>query len=221
MFTINVVVSWKQHPQTLQLTDIQDIYGSYPTIAKLFFQHLVMNIQTDQRYFAESGLRRIVDSHNQEFEPHQWIFVWAEDFRERYFYILFSRAVEYGGNGALAGVGPPEFAEFLRNEGKPGILATLTLLNQPDKIKSLAVVVSSPKEARQAQKTMNLNPQMYQFSNWINNLKVTPNVQGQWFPTYSPRCPVCNAELVGLEGYEVGFTQLVCPQCGFSKKKAK
>ncbi len=219
MFTINCVVSWLQGPQTFQLVDVRDIYGTYPTISKLFFQHLVTNIQIDNRYFAESGLKRIVDSQNQEFEPHQWIFLWAEDFRGRYFYILFSRATEYGGNCALAAAGPPEFAEFLRGEGKPAILATLTLLNKPDKVKSVAIVVSSPKEAQEARNKMELTPQMQQFSNWINGLKATSNVKGQWFPAYTPQCPVCNSQLVGLEGYEVGFTSLVCPQCGFSRKK--
>jgi hypothetical protein len=218
MFTINFVVSWLQGPQTLQLTDIRDIYGTYPTISKLFFQHIVSNIQSDNRYFAESGLKRIIDSQNQEFEPHQWIFVWAEDFRGRYFYILFSRAADYGGNGALAAVGPLEFAEFLRGEGKPGVLATLTLLNRADKMKSVAVLVSSPKEAQEA-KQKAMTPQLQQFSNWIDGLKTTPNPKGQWFPAYAPQCPVCNTQLVGLEGYEVGFTSLVCPQCGFSKKK--
>jgi len=221
MFTINFIVSWKQGPQLLQLTDIQDMYGTYPTIAKLFFQHLISNIQTDQRYFAEGGLKRIIDSHNQEFEPHQWIFVWAEDFRERLFYILFSRAAKYGGNGALAAVGPTEFAEFLRGEGRPGILATLTLLNSPDKMRSVAVVVSSPKEAKKAIQHAALSPQMQQFTQWIDQLKVAQNVQGKWFPAYAPQCPICNSQLVGLEGYEVGFTQLVCPQCGFTKKKIR
>jgi hypothetical protein len=221
MFTINCVVSWLQGPQTFQLTDVRDIYGTYPTIAKLFFQHLVTNIQTDNRYFAESGLKRIIDSQNQEYEPHQWIFLWAEDFKGRYFYILFSRAAEYGGNGALAAAGPLEFAEFLRGEGKPAILATLTLLNKKDMIKSVAVVVSSPKEAKEAKEKRASSPQMQQFSNWIDNLKLTPNVKGHWFPAYAPQCPVCNAQLVGLEGYEVGFTQLVCPQCGFTKKKVE
>ncbi|TFG20847.1 MAG: hypothetical protein EU530_02205 [Promethearchaeota archaeon] len=218
MFTLNCVVSWLKGPQTFQLTDIRDIYGTYPTISKLFFQHLVTNIQSSNRFFAESGLKRIKDSYNQEFEAHQWIFLWAEDFRGRYFYILFSRASEYGGNGALAAVGPPEFAEFLRGEGKPAILATLTLLNKPDMVKSVAVVVSSPKEAQEA-KTQLESPQLKQFSNWIDSLKIAPNEKGQWFPAYLPQCPVCNAQLVGLEGYEVGFTSLVCPQCGFSKKK--
>lgn len=219
MFTVNCEVSWLKGSQTFQLTDIRDIYVTYPTINKLFFQHLVSNIQSDKKYFAESGLKRIFDSQKQEFEPHQWIFVWAEDFKGRFFYILFTRSPDYGGNGALAAAGPPEFAQFLRGEGKPAVLATLTLLNRPDKIKSVAVIVSSnPPNTKIVEKIKKITPQLQQFSQWINQLKSTKNVEGQWFPSYVPKCPVCNGPLVGLTGYKVGFAQIVCPQCGYSRK---
>jgi uncharacterized protein with PIN domain len=53
----------------------------------------------------------------------------------------------------------------------------------------------------------------------IQTLGEMPNIAGQWFPSFEPRCPICNEPLVNLSSlnYKVGFGQLVCPKCGYKK----
>jgi hypothetical protein len=225
MFKVIVRVSWKKENQHIELTGLKQLFGVYPVISKRFFRDLVLNIENRTNFFAESGFKSLSSSDNKDkttkvYEPHDWIFVWAEDFKKRIFWLLFSRSSsEFGGKGALAAVGPPDFARFLQDSGKEAILATLTLLNNPQKMNSVAVIVSSPQEAKNAMEKQKISPELNQFKNWIGGLKATSNIQGQWFPLYKPICPVCNEQLLDVPGYNVGFTQMICPRCGYKRNE--
>ena len=54
---------------------------------------------------------------------------------------------------------------------------------------------------------------------FINSLKEMPNIKGEWFPSFDPRCPVCNGIMTELKDYKLGLKKLVCPQCGYEKRK--
>jgi len=213
-FKVITRTSWAPNYLTIELEDVYNIFSSYPLVSKKFFKDLVNNIERKNHYWAEAGFQEII-ANGQRYEPHDWIFIWAIDFKDRLFWILFSRAVELGGRGALAGIGPPEFTEFIKQFGKNSIIPTLTLINDPEKMKKVVVIVSNPIEAKKPK----INPELQQFKLWIDQLKMQKNVKGQWFPSFAPVCPVCNQKLVGLADYEVGFAQMICPNCGYQQKK--
>ncbi|MHA1341569.1 MAG: hypothetical protein ACTSRZ_16730 [Promethearchaeota archaeon] len=213
-FRILTRVSWAPNVLTIDLIDLYKIFGAYPLVSKKFFKDLINNIERKSNYWAEAGFQEII-SNGKRYEPHEWIFLWAIDFRDRLFWILFSRSYELSGKGAIAAVGPPEFAEFIKQTGKAAIVPTLTLINDPEKMKKVVVIVSNPKEAKKPK----LSPELLQFKAWVDQLKMQKNVKGQWFPSFAPVCPVCNEKMVGLADYEVGFAQMICPRCGYQQKK--
>ena len=53
---------------------------------------------------------------------------------------------------------------------------------------------------------------------FYNMLKEMPNIKGQWFPEYSPRCPNCNKLITEIKGFNVGLASFICPYCGYEKK---
>lgn len=220
MFKVITRVSWKNEPQQIDLVGMKNIFGAYPVVSKKFFQDLVHNIEKNKTYYAEGGLRTLVFN-NKPYEPHDWIFLWAEDFKERIFWILFSRSGTLGGQGAIAAVGPVDFAGFLKTTGKEAIVPTLTLLNSPEKMKSVAVIVSYPSEAKKARQKIASKPELEKFRNWISQLKQTPNPKGQWFPEFEPVCPVCHERLLGVKDIRIGFTQFLCPKCGYQNSEFK
>ncbi|MCP4760971.1 MAG: hypothetical protein GY870_04260 [archaeon] len=217
-FRVMTQVSWNQQPQQLDLISMKELQGTYPLIANKFFEDLVRNIETKTHYYAESGFKLII-ADNQYYEPHDWIFLWGVDFKDRVFWILFSRSIELGGRGAIAAVGPKDLAEFMNQTGKNAIVPTLTLLNDPTKMKSLAVIVSSPKEAKLAEKALKPQAELQRFKNWVDQIKNQKNVDGQWFPSHEPICPNCNERMLGVADIRIGFVQMVCPRCGNEKKQ--
>ena len=218
MLRIIAQVSWDTNLKQIDLFQLKDLYGIYPIITVQFFKDLVKNAETKTNYQTESGLRAIV-SNEKQYEPHEWILIWAKDFKDREFQLLFSRTMEFGGKGALVAVGPPEFAEFLKQTGKDAVVPSLTLINDSTKMKKVFIIVSSPKEAKKSA-AVKLSPQLARFKGWVNELKTTKNVGGQWFPTFEPVCPICNERMVGVADYRVGFAQMICPRCGFQQRKS-
>ncbi|MHA1729298.1 MAG: hypothetical protein ACTSWY_11275 [Promethearchaeota archaeon] len=228
-FKVVTRVSWDSQPQKIDLHGMNELSGSYPIISIKFFSDLVLNIKTQKSYWAESGFQSLIIG-DKQYEPHEWIFLAATDFKDRFFQILFSRSVEFRGKGLIAAVAPREFAGFLQqfyveNKGEEAIIATLSLINDPNKMKSVVLFVSSPKEAKKAQTIRNItrkekqSPELRQFNRWINGLKRAPNIKGQWFPSHKPVCPNCNEQLLGVPNYEIGFVYLICPRCGYQQKR--
>lgn len=210
-FQIIAQLSWEPQPQRFELIGSNQILGTYPLIIPQFFKDLINNIKNHPNYRTESGLRGLI-SGGKNYEPHEWIFLWAIDFKDRPFWILFSRSPEMGGRGAMAAVGPNDFAGFLKEMGKNAINATLSLINDYTKMKSVVIIVSNPKEAKLAKP----NSDLQRFKAWVDQLKAQKNVEGLWFPSHEPICPVCNEKMLGIADVRVGFVQMLCPRCGHS-----
>ena len=222
MLRAEFVSSWtdKQKLTTLQFTDTKGVLGAYPKVEKRFFDDLMGLCRNYQKYQIEMGLVHLYNQQNKELVADEWILLWAVDFRERPFQLLFQRSVLEEGKGVLGGANPPDFLDFLK-ETPNGLLATLSLINSPEKIKRLLLLVTRPKSMQESLKEKRDSRKYEAFASWIDQLKQTPNVDGQWFPSYSPRCPVCNASMTELGNYQVAFKQLACPRCGFEMKKGK
>lgn len=212
-FTVVTQVSWSNELQHLTLIPMNDLIGTYPVITKRFFVDLVKNIEAEQHYWTERGFNDLVVS-GKHYEPHEWILLWAVDFKDRAFWILFSRSPEMGGRGAIAAVGPNEFGGFLQQMGDNAIVPTLTLLNDPTKIKKCVIIVSAPEKAKEKA----IQNDVKQFKQWVDSMKSQQNVEGQWFPTFEPVCPNCNERMLGVADVKVGFVQMICPRCGHQKR---
>ncbi|MHA1898568.1 MAG: hypothetical protein ACTSU2_14345 [Promethearchaeota archaeon] len=213
MFGVVVKASWVKEVKHLNLTGMNEIYGSYPIIRKDFFIDLKNNLDHYKHYWAEGGLKSVILG-NKPYLPEDWLLILATDFKDRPFQILFSRTYSLGGNGTIIAVGPPDYAEFMKQMGKSSIQPTLALINSPEKMKSVAVMVTSPHEEKVVKKALEPSAELKRFKHWVDQLKATPNKEGQWFPTHEPICPVCNEKMVGIADYRVGFVKMICPRCG-------
>ncbi len=212
--------SWQKTKTKVNLQSIIESFRSYPLVERKFFDDINYLCRKENHYYVEMGLLHLVNEEKKELNPDLWILIWARDFKDRIFQILFERHPDYHGKGTIVALGPPELFEFFSNMKKNAILPTLTLINSPEKMKSVVVVVSRPKSYKQKTKEKNDYQALGRFQNWINELKSTPNVKGQWFPSNAPICPVCKGPLVGIaDDYNVAFGYVICPECGYMNRK--
>jgi hypothetical protein len=219
MYQVLTQTSWQAQPVQLNLTEIREAISPYPLIERQFFDDIMSLCHSQQHYVAEMGLLQVLSPEKKELNADFWILVWGVDFRDRIFQILIERHPDHQGKGAIAAAGPLDFFEFLSSMKQNAILPTLTLLASTNKMKTLAVIVSKPKNYQEKAKEKQSVQALDRFQGWINTLKATPNVRGQWFPSAKPLCPICNEPLLEFNGVEVGFgmKQLVCPRCGATK----
>jgi len=214
VWNITVQARWHLAPETLLLKDVKELIGAYPKIQSKFVQDLKTYAKQQSNYIIESAIREVHTPFDMQVEPENWLLVWGIDSEGRPYYLLIEK--EQAGY-FLSGAGPDDFAEFLVQTGKDAVGPILALLASPKKMRALMVFVSfqQPPALKQAE----LAKTKSQFLEWAQTQQNLPNVDGQWFPTFAPKCPICNSVLVGLEGYEVGFGQLICPRCGYKQGK--
>ena len=117
----------------------------------------------------------------------------------------------------LVALAPPELAKLFQEHEKGAILRTLSLLNDPKKIRFLTVLGPKGKSIAEEQQLIQVSKTDLNKMKALNYMGKIPNIQGQWFPSFSPQCPICNELLVGMQNYQVGFGQLICPRCGYKK----
>jgi len=221
VFSVLTHANFQKEPMWLKLESMKVVMDKYPLIERKFFDDLIEKTRGNQQYFVEAALLRVLNEQGKDLNADYWILLWGIDFKDRLFHILIERNPEYQGKGAIAAVGPAEFEQFISSMTHSGIMATLTLLNSPDKMKNMGVLVTRPPKYADISKDRQKAAGLARFKNWINDLKDTPNVRGQWFPTNKvQQCPLCNAQMVNVPGYEIAFGQLLCPQCGYSMKKS-
>ena len=221
-FKIAAISTWldKNKPSEINLIDFGKEDGSYPKIEKPFFRDLITNCQTFEKYRIEGGLLGVFGPNGQSFVADDFIFLWAVDFKDRFFQFLINRSAQEGGKGIIAAAAPLELIGFLKNTND-SLVATLSLINDPEKMKGVMLLVTQPPSYKEKMETEQKMQTISRFKNWVDTLKMTPNKEGQWFPTFKPRCPICNKEMTELEGFNLVFTQLICPDCGFKMKKGK
>jgi hypothetical protein len=221
MFYLQTRGSWQKEPAVTQLTDIKQAMSAYPLIERKFFDDLIDRCHTQKHYYVEAGLLKILNAQQKELDPNIWILIWAVDFRDRVFQILFERNPEYGGKGAIAAVGPQDLLEFISSMKHNAILPTLTLLNSPEKMKQVAILVSRPPSYKEKAEAAQRSQELNRFKHWVDNLKQAPNVKGQWFPQNKilNECPECSASMAGIAGENSVYGILICPNCGHTLAK--
>ncbi len=201
----------------VKLLSLKSIFKSFPVIEKEFFEDLISNTHKQGHYSYLQSIKRIVGPKNEDYDISSWIFLWAFDDQGRMYQFLFQKVTLQAQptQSILAALAPPELSTLFSEHGKDAILRIFSLLNTPKKVKFLMILGPKGKSIAEESQFYKIDP------NQLDRLKKThligniPNIQGQWFPSFSPRCPICNELLVGLENYRIGGGKIICPRCGY------
>ena len=210
--------NWLNKHATEEFVDLVKNGGAYPKIEKPFSE--ITEMPRYENIRLKAGLLAVSGPDGKSYTADEWIFLWVVDFKERFFQFLINRSPQEGGKGIIAAAAPMDLVEFLKNIPN-AMVATLSLINDPEKIKGAMLLVTRPPSYKEKVETEQKMQTLNRFKNWVDVMKATPNVEGQWFPTFAPRCPICNQEMKELEGYNIAFGQIICETCGYKMKKGK
>jgi hypothetical protein len=200
----------------IRMLSLKSIFKSYPVIEPSFFDDLNSKILEYNHYMWAQSIKRITGPKNEDYDIANWNLLWAFDDQRRMFQFLFQKVEE---QGILVGIAPPELSKLFSEHGKEAILRTLSILTNPSKINFLMVLSPRGKSIAEEQQLFNADKNYLEKLNYLRGLKDVPNIQGAWYPSFDPRCPVCNSFMSEIKDYRVGFAKLVCPKCGYEKRK--
>jgi hypothetical protein len=200
----------------IRMLSLKSVFKSYPVIEPTFFDDLNSKILEYNHYVWIQSIKRIIGPKNEDYDISNWNLLWAFDDQRRMFQFLFQKVEE---QGILVGLAPPELSKLFSEHGKGAILRTLSLLTNPSKMKFLMVLVPKGKSIAEGQQLFQADKNYLAKLNYLRSLKDIPNIQGAWYPSFDPRCPICNSFMSEIKDYTVGFGKLVCPQCGYEKKR--
>ncbi|MBD3213758.1 MAG: hypothetical protein GF311_14200 [Candidatus Lokiarchaeota archaeon] len=204
----------------VRLLSINELFEKYPIIEAEFFDDLTRNIKKYRHYSFLKTLKRVVGPNQEDYKIQNWHLIWAMDTRNRFYQLLFQRARRNNKiQGIMVALAPPDLGKLYKKHQYDAVLKTLTLLNTPKSIKFLKLLGAKGKSIAEQEEIFQLNQNDLQKIKLANYLKNAPNIEGQWFPTFAPKCPICGATMKNLKSYRVGFGKLICPQCGYQKYK--
>ncbi len=202
----------------VKLISLKSITKMFPVIEPGFFDDLLSNLYNFKHYSWVQCVKRIVGPNDEDYDIAPWNFIWAMDNEGRIFQFLIQKEKnEFKDSQAtLVALAPPELGKLFNQYKEGAILRTLSLLNNPKKMKFLIVLAPKGKSIAEEQQLIQVDKKALEKLKFVNNLKQLPNIKGQWFPEYEVKCPICKGPLTEINDYKVGF---VCPRCGFKKVK--
>ena len=202
----------------VKLLSLKNIIKTFPVIEPGFFDDLLSNMYNFNHYSWVECIKRIVGPNNEDYDIKPWNFIWGMDHENRIFQFLIQKVKEESkdSQATLVALAPPELAKLFEQHKEGAILRTLSLLNNPKKMRFLMVLGPKGKSIAEDQQLLQINKKDLEKLQYINTLKHMPNIKGQWFPTFDVKCPICNGPLTEVYSHEVG---LVCQRCGFKKVK--
>ncbi|NMC04395.1 MAG: hypothetical protein GYA24_04245 [Candidatus Lokiarchaeota archaeon] len=134
--------------ETLDLVDLQKLFGAYMTIKKKFFDDLLTTMPIAKHYAAGKAIESVTGFDKQDWTKNSWILIMAKEAKSRLvFWMLYKRLEDL--SGMLVAVGPNAFAESImglfpddpdsRNEYLKKLMIWLTI--EPSRWKSVGVFV--------------------------------------------------------------------------------
>lgn len=203
----------------VRLKSIKESYGStYPIISQQFLKDLYRNISKYDHYTSTKSIKRIVDPSNNDYRIQNWNLIWAMDAKERIYQFLIQRKkVKNKVNNIIVALAPPELMELVGKFQRDGLLKALSLLNSPEQIKFLKLLFARGKSLAETQQRFKVDKEDLKKIKMANYMKRQPNINGQWFPSFAPKCPVCGNYMQELEAYRFMFRKWACPTCGYEK----
>lgn len=222
-FKIYTYTYWDNRETTqlseVRLLSLNEIFEKFPVIEKDFFDDLLSNVFNQSHYAYYETIKRIIGPHSEDYDIKDWSFIWAFDNQRRMYQFLFQKlkTQKNTSKAVLAALAPPELGKLFAQFKKEAIHKTLSLLNNPSQIKFLIVLAPKGKSLAEEYNFYQMDPGQLAKLKKAKVMGDLPNIQGQWFPDFSPRCPICNELLTPLQDYKVGFGRLICPRCGYKK----
>lgn len=205
----------------IKLLSLKTIFKTYPIIEKEFFKDLTSNLSNNAHYSIIQSIKRITGTDNKDYDIKNFSFIWAFDDQGRMFQFLFQKIEDKKkiSQGVLVALAPPELGKLFASHKSDAILRTLSLLNNPSKVKFLMILAPKGRSLVEEQQLFPIDKENLEKVKFVNMLKEVPNIKGQWFFSREPRCPICNSLLTGIKDYKVGLARLICPRCGYKKYK--
>ncbi|MFX0011453.1 MAG: hypothetical protein ACFE9R_14165 [Candidatus Hermodarchaeota archaeon] len=224
-FTVFTLTPWDSlNTKTLtevKLLSLKNIFKTFPVIEPGFFDDILSNLYKYKHYSWVECIKRIVGPNNEDYDITSWNFIWGMDNEKRMFQFLFQKIQSdfKDSQAILVALAPPELGKLFNQYKQEAILRTLSLLNNPNKMKFVIVLTPKGKSIAEEQRLFPINENDLEKIKFNNMLKQMPNIKGQWFPIYEAKCPICGGMLTEIKDYGVGFGKLVCPKCGYKKMK--
>jgi hypothetical protein len=205
----------------IRLLSLKSIFNSFPLIEPAFFDDLVSNLSKFKLYTKIEGIKRIIGPDKEDYEISPWVFIWGMDFEKRIYQFLLqkTKSKNKDSQAALVALAPPELGQLFTEYKEKAIFRTFSLLNNPAKMKFVIVLLPKGKSIAEEQQLLKASKSDLDKLKFIKALKEMPNIKGEWFPSFDPRCPVCNGMMTELKDYKSGLKKLICPKCGYEKKK--
>jgi len=199
----------------VKLFSLKNIFKTFPVIEPEFFDDILSNLYKYKHYSWIQCIKRIVGPDDEDYDISSFNFLWAYDDQNRMYQFLFQKIEEKEGSQAiLAALAPPELGKLFNQYKEDAILRILSLLNNPEKLKFLMVLAPKGKSIAEELQLIQVGKKDLEKLKFNAMLNQMPNIKGQWFPEYSPRCPSCNKVIVDIKGFNVGLLKLKCPYCG-------
>jgi len=205
----------------VKLFSLKNIFKKFPVIEPEFFDDMLSNLYKFKHYSWVECIKRIVGPRDEDYDIKPWNLVWGMDSNRRIFQFLFQKVKDEfkDSQAILVALAPPELGKLFNQYKDEAILRTLSLLNNPKKMKFLMVLAPKGESIAEEQQLLQVNKKYLEKLKFNNMLKQIPNIKGQWFPVHSTRCPNCNKLITQVKGFNVGFYKLKCPYCGYKKIK--
>ncbi|MCJ7647537.1 MAG: hypothetical protein MUP85_02880 [Candidatus Lokiarchaeota archaeon] len=204
----------------VRLLSLKSILKEYPVIEPEFFDDLSSNISKNRHYSWIQSIRRIMGPNKEDYKIQNWNFVWAMDRENRMFQFLFQKIEQhYKSQAVLVGLAPPELGKLFSEYEGDAILRTLSLLNNPSKMQFLITLAPKGKSIAEEQQPLHISRKDLEKIKFVNILKEMPNIQGKWFFSQEPKCPICNGLMKEMTDYQFVSVKLICSKCGYKRKK--
>ena len=222
-FNVKLFTPWdslnSKNLTQVNLFSLQNIFKSFPVIEPEFFDDLLSNLYKFKHYSWTKCIKRIVGPNDEDYDISSFDFIWAYDDQNRMYQFLFQKIEEKETSQAiLVAIAPPELGKLFKQYKDEAILRTLTLLNNPKKMKFLMVLAPKGKSIAQEHQLLQVGKKDLEKLKFNAMLKQMPNIKGHWFPEYSPRCPNCKRVIIEIKGFNVGLLKLKCPYCGYQAR---
>jgi hypothetical protein len=203
----------------VRLFSLKNIFNTYPVIEPEFFDDILSLLSKFKHYSWVESIKRIIGPSGEDYDIEPWNLLWGMDKERRSFQFLFQK-VKNGvkdSQATLVAIAPPELGKLFKEHKTEAILRTLSLLTNPKRMKFLMILAPKGKSIAEEQQLLHVNKNNLDKLPFNNLLKQMPNIKGQWFPQYSPRCPNCNKIITEIKGFNVGLLKFKCPYCGYKK----
>ncbi|MFW9880517.1 MAG: hypothetical protein ACFFG0_46200, partial [Candidatus Thorarchaeota archaeon] len=176
-FTLYTFTPWDSlNLKTLtevKLYSLKNIFKTFPVIETEFFDDIFSNLYKFSHYSLFESIKRIVGPNAEDYNIEPWNFVWGMDDKRRLYQLLMQKLEE---KAILVALAPPELGKLFKQYKNEAIIRTLSLINNPKKMKFLMVLAPKGKSIAEEQQLLHVNKKDLEKLKFNNMLKQMPNI---------------------------------------------